>query len=204
MIIVATTSLPAVNRPNDPRWNASCLCQKTDENSGHYIVYQQSTARTTTAGTPHACAKIAKNCLYQFFILFQNHALPQEILGFGVCAATKFDILWTPDLRYILGIFWVHIKYISGISNKADLLNFPNLNLNFSDQIYSQLLKLSPVQICQPRHKHTLGIYQAYLSNISGIFKAYVMLISGIYHTFFRYRSGNSQPYLPQISIRQI
>ena len=26
--------------------------KKTDENSGHYVVCQQSTARTTTAGTP--------------------------------------------------------------------------------------------------------------------------------------------------------
>ena len=30
---------------------------KTNENSGHYVVCQQSTARTTTAGTPHARAK---------------------------------------------------------------------------------------------------------------------------------------------------
>ena len=30
--------------------------EKTDENSGHFIVCQQSTARTTTAGTPHARA----------------------------------------------------------------------------------------------------------------------------------------------------
>ena len=29
---------------------------KTDENSGHYVVCQQSTARTPTAGTPHARA----------------------------------------------------------------------------------------------------------------------------------------------------
>ena len=27
MIIVATTSLPAVERPNADRWNAACLCQ---------------------------------------------------------------------------------------------------------------------------------------------------------------------------------
>ena len=47
MIIVATTSLPAVDR-----WNADRSCQKrekkTDENSGHYVVCQQSTARTAT------------------------------------------------------------------------------------------------------------------------------------------------------------
>ena len=30
--------------------------EKTDENSGHYVVCQQSTARTPTAGTPHARA----------------------------------------------------------------------------------------------------------------------------------------------------
>ena len=30
--------------------------EKTDENSGHYIVCQQSTARTATAGKPHARA----------------------------------------------------------------------------------------------------------------------------------------------------
>ena len=28
MIIVATTSLPAVDRPNADRWNAACSCQK--------------------------------------------------------------------------------------------------------------------------------------------------------------------------------
>ena len=27
MIIVATTSLPAVDRPNADRWNAACSCQ---------------------------------------------------------------------------------------------------------------------------------------------------------------------------------
>ena len=32
--------------------------EKTDENSGHYVVCQQSTVRNTTAGTPHARAKI--------------------------------------------------------------------------------------------------------------------------------------------------
>ena len=28
MIIVATTSLPAVNCPNNNRWNAACSCQQ--------------------------------------------------------------------------------------------------------------------------------------------------------------------------------
>ena len=32
--------------------------EETDENSGHYVVCQQSTARTPTAETPHARAKI--------------------------------------------------------------------------------------------------------------------------------------------------
>ena len=63
MQIVATTSLPAVDRPNADRWNAARSRQKTggektDENSGHYVVCQQSTAQTTTAGTPHARANI--------------------------------------------------------------------------------------------------------------------------------------------------
>ena len=31
--------------------------KKTDENSGHYVICQQSTARTPIAGTPHARAK---------------------------------------------------------------------------------------------------------------------------------------------------
>ena len=31
MIIVATTSLPAVNRPNADRWNAACSCQKLQQ-----------------------------------------------------------------------------------------------------------------------------------------------------------------------------
>ena len=53
-ILVATTSLPAVYRPN-----------------GY--------ARTTTAGTPHACAKIAieQKCviLYCLFIFFKTNSL---------------------------------------------------------------------------------------------------------------------------------
>ena len=56
MKIVATTSLPAVDRPNADRWNAARSRQKTDENSDYYAVCQQSTARTTTAGTPHVRA----------------------------------------------------------------------------------------------------------------------------------------------------
>ena len=65
MIIVATTSLPAVDRPNADRWNAarSCEKEKTDENSAHYVICQQSTARTTTAGTPHACANLQVRAL---------------------------------------------------------------------------------------------------------------------------------------------
>ena len=45
MIIVATTSLPAVDRPNAERWNAACSRQKggkkgekTDDYSGHYFI----------------------------------------------------------------------------------------------------------------------------------------------------------------------
>ena len=38
MKIVATTSLPAVDRPNADRWNAARSRQKTDENSGHYVI----------------------------------------------------------------------------------------------------------------------------------------------------------------------
>ena len=40
MRIVATTSLPLVDRPNDDRWNAARSCQKekSDENSGHYVI----------------------------------------------------------------------------------------------------------------------------------------------------------------------
>ena len=40
MEIVATTSLPAVDRPNADRWNAARSRQKrekTSENSGHYV-----------------------------------------------------------------------------------------------------------------------------------------------------------------------
>ena len=60
--LVATTSLPAVDRPKADRWNAA----RSRQNSGHYVVCQQSTARTTTAGTPHACAKSAllSKCIY--------------------------------------------------------------------------------------------------------------------------------------------
>ena len=35
--------------------------KKTNENSGHYIVCQQSTARTTTAATPHTFANKVVN-----------------------------------------------------------------------------------------------------------------------------------------------
>ena len=44
MKIVATTSLPAVDRPNAERWNAARSRQnrekkeKTDENNGHYVI----------------------------------------------------------------------------------------------------------------------------------------------------------------------
>ena len=31
--LVATTSLPAVYRPNDDRWNAACSCQNLMENN---------------------------------------------------------------------------------------------------------------------------------------------------------------------------
>ena len=31
MIIVATTSLPAADRPNADRWNAACSCQNGSE-----------------------------------------------------------------------------------------------------------------------------------------------------------------------------
>ena len=44
--------------------------EKTNENSGHYIVCQQSTARTTAAGTPHARAKtlcFSANCVHGYF-----------------------------------------------------------------------------------------------------------------------------------------
>ena len=42
--------------------------EKTDENSGHYIVCQQSTTRTPTAGMPHARAKINYSWRHPFFI----------------------------------------------------------------------------------------------------------------------------------------
>ena len=38
MIIVATMSLPAVDRWNADRWNAARSRQNTDENSGHYVI----------------------------------------------------------------------------------------------------------------------------------------------------------------------
>ena len=42
MKIVATTSLPAVDRPNADRWNAARSRQykkeKTDDYSGHYVI----------------------------------------------------------------------------------------------------------------------------------------------------------------------
>ena len=39
MEIVATTPLPAVDRPNTDRWNAACSRQKkTDGNSGNYVI----------------------------------------------------------------------------------------------------------------------------------------------------------------------
>ena len=40
MKIVATTSLPAVDRPNADRWNAARSHQKekTDNYSGHYVI----------------------------------------------------------------------------------------------------------------------------------------------------------------------
>ena len=36
--LVATTSLPAVYRPNDDRESAARSCQKTDNYSGHYVI----------------------------------------------------------------------------------------------------------------------------------------------------------------------
>ena len=38
MKIGATTSLPAIDRPNADRWNAARSRQKTDENSGDYAI----------------------------------------------------------------------------------------------------------------------------------------------------------------------
>ena len=38
MKIVATTSLPAVDRPNADRWNAARSRQKNDVFSGHYVI----------------------------------------------------------------------------------------------------------------------------------------------------------------------
>ena len=38
MKIVATTSLPAVDRPNADRWNAARSRQKNGVFSGHYII----------------------------------------------------------------------------------------------------------------------------------------------------------------------
>ena len=51
MKIVATTSLPAVDHPNADRWNAARSRQWWPLRH-----CQQSTARTPTAGTPHARA----------------------------------------------------------------------------------------------------------------------------------------------------
>ena len=47
MKIVATTSLPAVDRPNADRWNAARSRQKKEKNgvfSGHYVI---------ASGLPH-------------------------------------------------------------------------------------------------------------------------------------------------------
>ena len=43
MKIVATTSLPAVDRPNADRWNAARSRQKTDDYSGHYVIASSRT-----------------------------------------------------------------------------------------------------------------------------------------------------------------
>ena len=40
--IVATTSLPAVYRPNDDRWNAARSCQKGQENWIHIVFSQKA------------------------------------------------------------------------------------------------------------------------------------------------------------------
>ena len=40
LFLVATTSLPAVDRPNADRWNATRSCQKEKNSvfSGHYVI----------------------------------------------------------------------------------------------------------------------------------------------------------------------
>ena len=69
MKIVATTSLPAVDRPNADRWNAARSCQKRKEKKEKRMAFLVATtslpavyrpngyARMMTAGTPHARAK---------------------------------------------------------------------------------------------------------------------------------------------------
>ena len=71
MEIVATTSLPAVDRPNADRWNAARSRQKEKRKKRMAFLVATTSlpavyrpngyARTTTAGTPHARAKIFQN-----------------------------------------------------------------------------------------------------------------------------------------------
>ena len=56
--------------------------KKTDENSGHYVVCQQSTARTTTTGTPHTlanCSKLILHCPQCISIKLFLHSIHQLI-----------------------------------------------------------------------------------------------------------------------------
>ena len=49
-------STPSMRKGRDGGKKTGGKKEKTDENSGHYVVCQQSTARTPTARTPHSRA----------------------------------------------------------------------------------------------------------------------------------------------------
>ena len=67
--------------------------EKTDENSCHYVVCQQSTAGTPTAGTPHSRAKIGtpihkemalKSLVWHSWGFHTQEKFPQSIVFLSV------------------------------------------------------------------------------------------------------------------------
>ena len=57
--------------------------EKTDGNSGHYVVCQQSTARTPTAGTPHARAnfQVSPKRIISFFLALRVLYTSKDVLS---------------------------------------------------------------------------------------------------------------------------
>ena len=74
MKIVATTSLPAVDRPNADRWNAARLCQYVEFFKVpilfSFLFYCKNHGRSFC---PKVVWKLKKNCIQRHIIFFTQH-----------------------------------------------------------------------------------------------------------------------------------